>query len=175
MTTKTMMYVYCEPQTEAELQTMVADYIRSRYPNVMFHSDFGSGIKLTKGQAIKQKRQNGGQRGWPDMFIAEPVARCVDGSWDMDYGYYGLFLELKKAGTRLVKARHPEEWASEHIAEQADTLRRLRAKGYAAEFAVGFSQAIQIIDDYLKTPNTQNWQEELAKDLKGQKEVHNGS
>lgn len=57
--------------TESELQVMVADYIRLQYPNVLFHSDFGSGVKLTKGQAIKQKRQNGGRRAWPDMFIAE--------------------------------------------------------------------------------------------------------
>ena len=56
---------------ESDLQIMVADYLRLRYPKVLFHSDFGSGIKLTKGQAMKQKRQNGGRRGWPDMFIAE--------------------------------------------------------------------------------------------------------
>lgn len=57
---------------ESDLQVAVADYIRLKYPNALFHSDFGSGIKMTKGQAIKQKRQNGGRRGWPDLFIAEP-------------------------------------------------------------------------------------------------------
>ena len=60
---------------ESELQSSVADYIRGNYPDVLFHSDFGSGIKLTKGQAMKQKRQNGGRRGWPDMFIAQPAQR----------------------------------------------------------------------------------------------------
>ena len=45
---------------ESDLQIAVADYLRLQYPEVIFHSDFGSGIKLTKGQAIKQKRQNGG-------------------------------------------------------------------------------------------------------------------
>lgn len=59
--------------TEAELQTQIADYLRLKYSNVLFHSDFGSGIKLTIGQATKQKRQNGGRRAWPDMFIAEAV------------------------------------------------------------------------------------------------------
>ena len=53
--------------TELELQAQVADYIRLQYPTVIFHSDFGSGIKLTMGQAIKQKRLNGGRRAWPDM------------------------------------------------------------------------------------------------------------
>lgn len=137
--------------TEAELQVRVADYLRLNYPEVLFHSDFGSGIKLTMGQAAKQKRQNGGRRAWPDMFIAQKTTATVTGKRgglkQMFYG--GLFLELKKDGTRLTKARHPDEWASDHIAEQAETLRQLRARGYAAEFAVGFEQAKEIIDKYL--------------------------
>lgn len=58
--------------TESDLQSQVADYLRLQYPNVMFHSDFGSGVRLTVGQALRQKRQNGGRRAWPDMFVAEP-------------------------------------------------------------------------------------------------------
>lgn len=127
---------------ESELQVLVADYIRVRYPDALFHSDFGSGIKLTPGQAMKQKRQNGGRRAWPDMFIAEPQLNTsilkISG---------GLFLELKKEGTRLKKKNG--EWANDHIAEQAETLNQLKLRGYAAEFAVGFDQAKQLIDNYL--------------------------
>ena len=132
---------------EEVLQQQVADYLRLQYPDVIFHSDFGSGTKLTMGQAVRQKRLNGGKRAWPDMFIAEPI--------EVDHGepswrrYAGLFIELKKDGTRIVKTRKPDEWASDHIAEQAGLLRRLRSKGYVAEFAVGFDEAKQIIDDYL--------------------------
>ena len=121
---------------ESDLQVQVAQYIRLRYPKVLFHSDYGSGIKLTKGQAIKQKRQNGGLRGWPDMFIAE--ARN---------GQHGLFIELKRKGTRLKKK--DGTWASEHLAEQNEMLNKLQEKGYAAYFAVGFEEAKDIIDDYL--------------------------
>jgi hypothetical protein len=127
---------------ESELQVLVADYIRVRYPDTLFHSDFGSGIKLTPGQAMKQKRQNGGRRAWPDMFIAEPQLNTsilkISG---------GLFLELKKEGTRLKKKNG--EWANDHIAEQAEILNQLKLRGYAAEFAVGFDQAKEIIDNYL--------------------------
>ena len=56
---------------ESDLQAQVADYLRLQYPDVLFHSDFGSGVRLTPSQAVKQKRQNGGRRAWPDMFIAE--------------------------------------------------------------------------------------------------------
>jgi hypothetical protein len=121
---------------ESDLQVQVADYLRLRYPKVLFHSDFGSGIKLTQGQAMKQKRQNGGRRGWPDLFIAEPSKDCS-----------GLFIELKKAGTRLKKK--DGTWASSHLEEQNEVLNKLQKKGYAAYFAVGFEEAKNIIDDYL--------------------------
>lgn len=131
--------------SEAELQANVARYLCLQYPDVLFHSDFGSGVKLTPWQAKMQRAQSGGRRGWPDLLVAEPVARCIDGSWN--YDYHGLFLELKKEGTRLKKKNGG--WASEHIAEQANVLKELRGKGYKADFAVGFDQAIQIIDRYL--------------------------
>lgn len=131
--------------TEAELQTQVADYLRLRYPRALFHSDFGSGVKLTMGQAIRQKRQNGGRRAWPDMFIAESSPRCIDGSWD--YEWHGLFIELKRDGTRIQKKNG--EWASLHIEEQAKILDGLRKRGYYATFAVGFDEAKKAIDSYL--------------------------
>lgn len=130
---------------EAQLQEQVAQYLRLQYPNVMFHSDFGSGVKLTMGQAVRQKRMNGGGRAWPDMFIAEPVE--VDFGQPSWRNYAGLFVELKKEGVRVKKKNG--EWVSAHIAEQAEVLERLRFRGYVAEFAVGFDEAIKIIDNYL--------------------------
>lgn len=161
--------------SEAMIQEQLAYYIRRKYPDVLFHSDFGSGIKLTPGQAAKQKRQNGGQRAWPDMFIAETIIwykeeggeweklsnlqeitdRAKDlekiggrGYWDVKFG---LFIELKKEGTRLKKKNG--EWATEHIAEQAKVLNDLRERGYCAEFAVGFDEAKAIVDKYLGGEN----------------------
>lgn len=125
---------------ESDLQVQVADYLRLRYPDVQFHSDYGSGLKLTQGQAMKQKRQNGGRRGWPDMFIAEPKN-----------GLHGLMIELKKSGTRLKKK--DGTWASSHLEEQNEVLNKLQKKGYAAYFAVGFEEAKDIIDDYLGGTN----------------------
>ena len=122
--------------SEAELQKQVAIYIRMQYPDVIFHSDFGSGVKLTPWQARMQKMQNGGRRAWPDMMIAEPIGN-----------YHGLFIELKRDGARLKKQNG--EWASSHIAEQNIMLNELSNKGYKAEFAIGFEQALDLIDDYL--------------------------
>lgn len=133
---------------ESDLQVKVANYLVQNYPEIQFHSDFGSGIKLTKGQAMKQKRQNGGRRGWPDMFIAEPRDIEVDYEYTTIVEHYnGLMIELKKDGTRLHKK--DGSWATEHIAEQAETLQALQDRGYETYFAVGFEKAKQIIDEYL--------------------------
>lgn len=131
--------------TEAELQSQVAIYLRMKYPSVIFHSDFGSGIKLRPYQAKMQKIQNGGRRAWPDMFIAQPIE--IDRGQPSWRRYAGLFVELKKEGTRLKKKNG--EWASEHIAEQASMLSMLQDRGYKADFAIGFDQATLIIDEYL--------------------------
>lgn len=124
--------------TELELQAQVADYIRLQYPDVIFHSDFGSGIKLTMGQAIKQKRLNGGRRAWPDMLLAEPKS-----------GYHALFIELKREGVRIFK-QDGKLVSDEHIREQFDMLADLRQRGYAAEFGIGFDATKKLIDDYMK-------------------------
>ena len=137
--------------TELELQAQVADYIRLQYPDVIFHSDFGSGIKLTMGQAIKQKRLNGGRRAWPDMFLAEPKKVIISKGEHtrLVAGYHGLFIELKREGVRIFK-QDGKLVADEHIREQFDMLHDLRARGYAAEFACGYDEAKKLIDDYMK-------------------------
>lgn len=142
--------------SEADLQVQVADYLRLQYPNVMFHSDFGSGIKLTMGQAIKQKRQNGGRRAWPDLFLAEPIVRDSETGQFYKGNYYptkqvynGLFIELKRPGTRIFK-KDGTLVADQHIREQFDVLEQLRKRGYMAEFACGFDEAKKLIDEYLR-------------------------
>jgi len=63
-------------------------------------------------------------------------------------GFFGLFLELKKQGVRLKKKNG--QWASPQIAGQAEYIADLRERGYCAEFAVGFDDAKEIIDYYMK-------------------------
>lgn len=135
--------------TELDIQIQVADYLRLRYPNVLFHSDYGSGLRLTPGQAVKQKRLQGGRRAWPDMFIAEAMPK-------MGYKgimiWYGLFLELKRSDVKIRK-KNGDLVANEHIREQAALLDELRKRGYKAEFACGFDEAKKIIDEYLGGPD----------------------
>lgn len=124
--------------TEGMIQEQVARYVAIKYRDAIFHSDFGSGAHLTKLQAIKQKRQNAGRRGFPDFQICEPI-----GKWN------GMFLEIKKDGTRIVK-RNGELVANDHIREQAKMIEDLRARGYYADFGIGFEACRKIIDAYME-------------------------
>jgi hypothetical protein len=143
---------------EENTQALIADYLRLHHPEVLFHSDFGSGTKLTMGQAVRQKRLNGGRRAWPDLFIAEPVPMRDSQGRILGMSSYGLFIELKREGEKLypgarAKNRFPsidgKEYKTEHLREQADVLYTLRNRGYEAEFAIGFDEAVKIIENYL--------------------------
>lgn len=163
--------------SETVLQQQVAQYLATQYPEVLFHSDFGSGVKLTPAQARIQQRQNAYRRGWADMFIAQghagrvrlgPVSTKYDENGNIksivqnvtlpETIKFGLFLELKKDGEKLYpgnraknrfKSIDGKEYRTEHLKEQADTLFKLRQRGYEAEFAIGFDKAKAIVDDYL--------------------------
>jgi hypothetical protein len=123
------------PQKEKDLHRAVCTYLKMQYPNVMFNSDM-SGIKLTMGQAVQAKKLRSNQ-GFPDIVIYEQ--RC---------GYNALFIELKRDGERIYKK--DGMLASPHLQEQYDCLCMLRERGYEAQFAIGFDQAREIIDQYLE-------------------------
>ncbi len=167
---------------EEILQEKVANYLVQNYPDVLFHSDYGSGAKLTKGQAVKQKRLNGGRKSWPDLTIAipkdiyiKPRVRMTLGKYKPNkvksdsywrvYVFAGLYLELKKDGENIYAQRKLDDpnkisldgkvYADKHLKEQADVLYKLRQAGYCAEFAIGYDHAISIITDYLGEPKKQ--------------------
>lgn len=123
------------------MQRRVATYLRREYPGVEFHSDYAAGLKLTENQARIRKSLNSG-RGWSDMFIAE-----------MSRGYGGLFIELKKDGVSIYCKTGPRKGqlvASEQIEIEAAFIQRMLKKGYCARFAVGYDNAVALIDWYLE-------------------------
>lgn len=131
-------------KTEENLHLKICDYLRKNYPDVLFRTDFSSGMKMSPGQAAKHKKFQK-SRAWPDLFIACPQF----------YGWWmaesGLFIELKAEGTKLCK-KNGEMVANKHYREQAEMLEKLRKLGYCAEFAVGYDEAIRIITNYLGEP-----------------------
>ena len=68
--------------------------------------------------------------------------------------YAGLMIELKRPDVKIRK-KNGELVANEHIREQAALLDELRNRGYKAEFACGFDEAKEIIDEYLGGPKAE--------------------
>lgn len=130
---------------EKMLYELLAKYLQTCYPGVIYRFDLAADMKLTRGQAARHKRLHP-YRGYPDLFIAEPRTVRKDGD---KFYYAGLMIELKKAGTRIYR-KDGRLVSDAHIREQFDMLEQLRQRGYMAEFACGFDEAKKIIDGYLR-------------------------
>lgn len=73
--------------------------------------------------------------------------------------YHGLAIELKVEGTPVIMKIGPRKGmlsTDPQIVEQALMLKRLNKLGYYANFAVGFKEAMKIIDWYMKKPREEN-------------------
>jgi|ERR1035437_1985728 hypothetical protein len=123
-------------QSEKELHSQVCQYLKIQYPKVLFNSDMAGAMKLTIGQAtqISKLRSN---KGFPDIVIYEPRGE-----------YNGMFLELKRGGESLFKK--DGDYVTDHIKEQHLCIALLASKGYYATFAIGWDEAREKIDFYLK-------------------------
>lgn len=130
---------------EHDMYLQIADYLRYKYPKVIYRFDLAADLKLSIGQAKKHKRLQV-RRGYPDLFIAEPRTVLEDDG--ERHAYCGLFLELKKPGVKIYTQKG-ELVANEHIREQAEMLEQLRHRDYKAEFVCGFDEATNAIDKYL--------------------------
>lgn len=132
-------------QLEATLHQQVADYLKLQYPNVIYRTDFASGIKMTMGQAVKHKRLQSG-RAYPDLFIAKPWLT------PRSFKYLSCYIELKhpEGGHMPYLADGVTRSQNKHCMEQWAVLDELTALGFYARMAVGFDQAKKIIDWYLR-------------------------
>lgn len=126
--------------SENNLAVNLSDYLRYQYPNVLFRFDYGAGLRITPGQAVRQKRLQKA-KSWPDLFIAEPRGK-----------YGGLFIEIKRHDTK-VYLKNGTLTSNPHIQRQAGIINELIKRGYKAEFGIGFDHCKDIIDSYLQTDN----------------------
>lgn len=121
---------------EEKIHMQVCDWLRAQHLEVEFRTD-GGGLRLPIGLAAKFKRMQKG-KSWPDLFIAEPVN-----------GLHGLFIEIKAEPSDLFLKDGKTLRSTQHIREQKKQLEKLRRRGYAAFFTVGFDGTIYTIGEYL--------------------------
>ena len=122
--------------TESELHIQVCNYVRFRNPKIRFSSNYGSGMKLTIRQASIQRLQQS-NAGYPDLFIIYNNGK-----------YSGLFIELKKNGTKIYK-KDGVTFKSDHLERQNGYIQYLNKQGFFACFCIGYDDAVKTIDDYL--------------------------
>tara|TARA_R110000822_G_scaffold55834_11_gene141520 strand:- start:878 stop:1282 length:405 start_codon:yes stop_codon:yes gene_type:complete len=124
---------------EAE-QIALCKYLRDNYPNVIFNSDH-SGIRVGQGLANKVKLLRS-ENGIPDLNIDEPRG-----------GWFGLKIELKATGNSPFRLSGMLK-NDKHLRKQWTMLMRLELKGYLAGFCTGYDEAKDIIDWYMRLPET---------------------
>lgn len=124
-----------EPASERSLHTKVAKYLKKEYPDVYFITDL-MGEFFTKGQRKKITAQRCEMKVL-DLTILEPNGFNT-----------GLVMELKKSTEHPMK-KDGNLKKDDHLEDQAKSLLHLRARGYYADFVVGYEDCVSCIDWYM--------------------------
>jgi hypothetical protein len=122
---------------EEKIKEGLSTYLKLQHKKVVYRFDIGADIHLSVGLARKSKRVHKHDKGYPDLFIAEPIS-----------DYSGLFLEIKKDEWQVYKKRGGLK-KDEHVFKQIDYLIKLQDKGYATAFAFSLDDATEKIEVYL--------------------------
>ena len=125
--------------SEHNLYEQIARYLQLQYPNIIYRFDIAADLN---------KRLHP-ERGYPDLFIAESSTNIWHSpvrEWGL---HFGLYLEIKTESNSPYKKDGTLK-KDKHLEEQAEMLEKLRARGYRAEFGVGFEGCKKIIDEYLR-------------------------
>lgn len=129
---------------EETVQRQACRFLRLQWPNVIFRSDYASGLKLTMNQAVAHKSMQS-SRAWPDIFLYQPVV--IEGRH-----YCGAAFELKRDGVSIIVKIGPRKGelvADEHIREQHLMLQHLDKLGYYTDFCIGFDDFVNKASWYL--------------------------
>lgn len=121
---------------EFELQKIVCSYLNVAYPEVLFMSDTIASLKLTKMQAVRNKQIQKKGFKTPDVIIFEPRGK-----------FTGLFIELKIESPYKLNG---ELKADKHLREQAESIEKLKKRGYHASFQWKFDDIVKLTNWYLK-------------------------
>lgn len=120
---------------EYELQKSFCKYINLKHSEILYMSDTIANLKLSMFQKIRNKAIQKEGFHCPDVIIFEPKGI-----------YHGLFIELK------VVTPHKKDGTlkkNEHLENQYKTILNLRKRGYCANFATGFDEAVEQLESYL--------------------------
>ena len=120
-------------RVEEQIQIEIFSYLAVKYPHVLAISE-PSGVRVSMGLARKLKRLRSPHTHL-DIYVMSPRGR-----------YHGLIIELK---AKNIYKKNGELLKNDHLEDQQRTIDTLNKEGYYATFAVGYTEAINLIDNYL--------------------------
>jgi hypothetical protein len=129
---------YRDKIDENDVQTSIITWLKKNYPEVLFKCDGTTGMKMSIGMAMKQKRLGGIVKDFPDFSLYKKSGN-----------YAALFLELKRPGIQIYK-EDGTYYKNEHHINQSSTLQKLITEGYASSFGIGFEHSTKLITAYLQ-------------------------
>ena len=124
---------------EYNLQKRCCQWLELQHPNILFLSDTIGNVKLTTGQAVRNKaiQKNGFK--CPDVIILQPNNR-----------YHGLLIELKKESPFKKDGNLK---TNTHLQEQQKSINDLNNKGFLSLFCWDFDDFVKIVNDYITNKN----------------------
>jgi hypothetical protein len=125
---------------EDRVHYQVVQYLKLRWPKVLFHTD-AAGELMLESMRMRQGKLNLQGFSFPDLQIME--ARK---------GYFGLLVEMKREDENLYLVNGL--FKDDRISRQDRTIKALIERNYLACFAKGFDSIVKVIDDYLSSPPT---------------------
>lgn len=129
---------------EQRIAIQLSQWLQKEHKNLLWRFDLAADLKLTIGQAKKNKDLNPHTK-YPDFYLCEPRGQ-----------YAGLYLELKVDRWEVFNKKSGEMKNTEHIQGQRIMRDILRLKGYKAEFALGLEDAKRHIAEYIKEYHANN-------------------
>lgn len=120
---------------EYNLQKQICQYLNIQYPGILYLSDTVASVRLTMGQAMRNKAIQKSGFSCPDLIILQPNKL-----------YKGLFIELK---IKPPFKKNGELLRNAHLERQKTAIDKLNNLGYFATFSTGFEETKKIIDKYM--------------------------
>ena len=125
---------------EQSHQTGITTFMKIQYPKVIFKVDAGADANKASFVARQVYAKQNYKRGHPDFQIIKRV------------NYNGFFLELKGCYDDLFNKNGTlKRGSDDHIVEQYNYIKELRAEGYYADFSWDLDYSIMLINWYLKS------------------------
>lgn len=120
---------------EYNLQKQICQYLDIQYHGILYLSDTVASVRLTMGQAMRNKAIQKSGFSCPDLIILQPNKL-----------YKGLFIELK---IKTPFKKNGELLRNAHLERQKTAIDKLNNLGYFATFSTGFEETKKIIDKYM--------------------------